>query len=97
MRKNTLWSLIGYGAALGAGIMTRNAARKAYQRKSGHRPPENPGEDDVGWQSALLWGAATGALVGVARIVGRHAGDKALRQVDKRRRRRYRLKQRPLS
>lgn len=90
MRKNTLWSLLGYGAALGAGIMTRNAARKAYRHKAGRQPPENPGEKDVGWESALLWGAATGALVGIARVVGRRAGGEALHQVEKHRRKRHR-------
>ncbi|WP_273145243.1 DUF4235 domain-containing protein [Halomonas sp.] len=54
--------------------MARKAADKAYQKEVGETPPENPDEPDVEWRQALLWGAATGVLVGVARVVGRRAG-----------------------
>lgn len=73
MKEETFWSLLGSAAAVGAGIMARNAARKAYEKQFDEAPPENPAERDVGWRQALLWGACTGALVGAARVVGLRA------------------------
>ncbi|MDT0499925.1 MULTISPECIES: DUF4235 domain-containing protein [unclassified Halomonas] len=74
MKQDTLWSLAGSAAAVAASMMARKAADKAYQKEVGDTPPANPDEPDVEWRQALLWGAATGVLVGVARVVGRRAG-----------------------
>lgn len=78
MKQETLWSLIGSAAAVAAGVMARRAADKAYRHEVGEAPPANPDESDVGWRQALLWGASTGVLVGVVRVVGRRAGREAL-------------------
>lgn len=74
MKQETLWSLVGSAAAVAASMMARRTADKAYWHEVGEAPPANPDEPDVGWRQALLWGAATGVLVGVARVVGRRAG-----------------------
>ncbi|MAR71928.1 MAG: hypothetical protein CME78_06825 [Halomonas sp.] len=78
MKEETLWSIVGSAAAVGASVMSRKAAKRAYQKVSDKEPPENPDRDDVEWREAILWGAATGVMVGVARVVGRSAGRKAL-------------------
>ncbi|WP_169735501.1 DUF4235 domain-containing protein [Halomonas halodenitrificans] len=74
MKQDTLWSLVGSAAAVAASMMARKAADKAYRHEVGETPPEDPDEPDVEWRQALLWGASTGVLVGVARVVGRRAG-----------------------
>lgn len=78
MKEETLWSIVGSVAAVGASLMSRQAAEKTYRKVADAEPPDNPERDDVRWRDALLWGAATGVLVGVARVVGRSAGNKAL-------------------
>lgn len=88
VKEETLWSIVGSVAAVGASLMSRQAAEKTYRKVADAEPPDNPERDDVRWRDALLWGAATGVLVGVARVVGRSAGNKALAQ---RRRSRHRL------
>ncbi|GAA5172021.1 MULTISPECIES: DUF4235 domain-containing protein [Halomonadaceae] len=90
MKDETLWSLLSTGAAIAAGVAARNGARKSYERKIG-KPPLDPYERDVKWRHALLWGAGTGMIVGVSRIIGRRAGSEAVRRVQRRRQRRQRL------
>ncbi|MBZ9539311.1 DUF4235 domain-containing protein, partial [Modicisalibacter tunisiensis] len=77
MRESTLWSLISAGTAIAAGIAVRNGTRKVYERKVG-KAPLDPYERDVRWRDALVWGAASGILVGVARVAGRRLGSEAL-------------------
>lgn len=79
MKSETVWSLVSTGVALAAGVAARNSARKAYEHKIG-KPPLDPYDPDVKWHHALLWGATTGVMVGVARIIGRRAGSEAIRR-----------------
>ncbi|WP_227367458.1 DUF4235 domain-containing protein [Halomonas sp. M20] len=79
MKSETIWSLVSSGLAITAGVAARNGARKAYERKIG-KPPLDPYDPDVQWRHALLWGATTGVMVGMARIIGRRAGSEAVRR-----------------
>lgn len=88
MKRNLLWSVVGYTAVIGASLLTRHAAKGAYRKTAGAAPPENPGRRDTQWREALVWGMASGALVGVARVVGHRLGDEARRRGGRRRRQR---------
>lgn len=88
MKKRLLWSALTYTAAVGAGMLAHQAARTTYRKRTGSEPPENPARRDTGWGQALLWGVASGALVGVARVVGQRIGDEARQRADKRHARR---------
>lgn len=79
MREDRLWSLLSTGVAIAAGVTARKCAVKAYERQMG-KPPMDPDDPDVKWRDALMWGAATGMLAGVARVVGRRAGQEAVRR-----------------
>lgn len=85
MKEETLWSLISTGTAVVAGVAARNGASKAYERRIG-KPPIDPYDADATWRDALLWGAASGVLVGVARVVGHRLGSEAMRRARRRRR-----------
>lgn len=87
MKQDTLWTLASSAAAVAAGVMARKGAARAYQHQLGKAPPANPAEPEVSWRQALLWGASTGILMGVARVVGRRAGSEAVRRTAGRRRR----------
>ena len=88
MKRKMLWSVVGYTAVIGAGLLTRHTVREAYRKTTGAAPPENPGRRDTQWREALIWGMASGALVGVARVVGHRLGDEAYRRRERRRLRR---------
>ncbi|RTQ99123.1 DUF4235 domain-containing protein [Halomonas nitroreducens] len=85
MKRKMLWSVVGYTAVIGASLLTRHSAREAYRKTTGTAPPENPGRRDTQWREALVWGMASGALVGVARVVGQRLGDEARRRRERRR------------
>lgn len=85
MKTRMLWSMVGYTAVLGASLLTRRTAREAYRKTAGTPPPVNPGRHDTRWREALIWGVASGALVGAARVVGHRLGDEARRRGERRR------------
>lgn len=84
MNKKLLWSALTYSAAVGAGMLARKAVHTTYRKRTGSEPPENPARRDTGWGEALLWGVASGALVGAARVVGQRIGDEARQRADRR-------------
>ncbi|MDN3525239.1 DUF4235 domain-containing protein [Halomonas sabkhae] len=88
MKRHMLWSVVGYTAVIGASLLTRRSAREAYRRTTGDTPPENPARRDTRWRDALVWGMASGALVGVARVVGSRLGEEAKRRGERSRPRR---------
>ena len=66
-------------AALGAGVLTRKALMQAWGRFRGSKPPENPAGPGVTWTDALIWAVATGATIGVARVISRRMASAAVR------------------
>ena len=67
-------------AALGTGFLMKKALESTWQRFTGHVPPANPDSDETSWGEALAWASVSGALLGVARLIGRRA---AVRSVAK--------------
>ena len=55
-------------AALAAASVARKALASVWRISTGHKPPvDEPGESD--WRLMVLWAAAAGAAVGVARMM----------------------------
>ncbi|WP_110668900.1 DUF4235 domain-containing protein [Salinicola halophilus] len=69
MRPQTLWTIVGTGTAVISGVMARQSIKQTF-RHGVFEPPVNPDAEDVEWRQALIWGAASGMAVGMARIVG---------------------------
>lgn len=63
------WNLVAGGAAVAATVAARKGLASGWKKATGTRPPDNPADPTTGWRQALAWGALTGAVVGVARIV----------------------------
>ncbi len=66
-------SVLAFAAAIGATFLARNALQAGWRRALDRDPPKNPASPDVDWKDALLWGATSGALVGMLRIASRRA------------------------
>lgn len=71
-RKDTLFS----GATLalllgGTAILARRGAARTWRRVAHKPPPPEESNDDVDMREALLWAVASGAAVGVARLLVR--------------------------
>ncbi len=72
---------LAFAVALGVTLLTRNAVQAGWRAATNRDPPKNPASHDVTWRDALLWGAVSGAVVGVARIASRRASSSAYRAV----------------
>ncbi|MFC0268171.1 DUF4235 domain-containing protein [Kushneria aurantia] len=85
MKPETLWTLVGTSTAIVTGVATRQLLKRTSRRHL-LAPPVNPDEPGVRWRDALLWGAASGVTVGMARILGWKAASSGMRRVRRTRR-----------
>lgn len=73
-------SAIAFVAALGASLVAREVLEAGWRTTLDREPPKNPASHEVDWKDAILWGATSGALVGVARILSRRLSTRAYRK-----------------
>ncbi|WP_456268469.1 DUF4235 domain-containing protein [Kushneria sp. AK178] len=85
MKPHTLWTIVGTATAAVTGIAMRQTLKKGF-RHGAFEPPVNPDRDDIQWRQAIVWGAASGTVVGVARIVGWKMASAGLRRTRRSRR-----------
>lgn len=64
-----VWKVVGTGSAIMAGIAAKKVITTAWTKGTGHAPPANPESPDTTWQEALAWALASGAVIGVARML----------------------------
>lgn len=74
-------SAVVFGAAILGGLLAREAVKAGWQAAFREDPPLNPASSDVDWSDALLWGLASGALVGTFRIFARRGASGAYRKL----------------
>jgi hypothetical protein len=63
------WKIFGTVSAISAGIATKKLLDLAWKTATGHAPPENPEHPDVQWWEAVSFAIASGAAVGLARML----------------------------
>lgn len=74
-------SVLEYGAAIATTFLVRRALNLGWRKALDREPPKNPASPAVNWKDALLFGAVSGALVGMARIGSRRASTAAYRRI----------------
>lgn len=72
-------NMMAFGAAIAATILARNALQASWKFALDREPPKNPTSSEVDWRDALLWGAISGACVGMVRIASRRASSSVYR------------------
>lgn len=85
MKPRTLWTIVGTGTAVLTGVAARQSIKKAFSQNL-FEPPVNPDQADIEWRQALVWGAASGMAVGMARIVGWKMASAGMRRTRRSRR-----------
>lgn len=70
---------VAFLVAIGATMLARQALQATWTTTLHQEPPKNPASHEVDWRDALLWGAVSGAVVGMARIASRRASSSAYR------------------
>jgi hypothetical protein len=68
--ERTAWKVLGTGLAILTGIVVRKVLVAVWRRATRHEPPTNPAAGDTGWGEAVVWALASGAAIGVGRLVG---------------------------
>ncbi len=63
------WKVLGTGAAIGAAAVARILVTSGWTAATGKEPPANPEDPEVSWPEAVAWAVASGALIGVARLL----------------------------
>jgi hypothetical protein len=70
------WRLVGGLSAVLAGIVARKALTTGWRKATGHNPPANPATPDTSWGEAVAFAVASGAAMGLARMLAtRKAAD----------------------
>lgn len=67
--EKTMWRLAATGAAVLAGVAVRSALMSLWRAVMKNDPPNNPADPATSWGEAIAWTAATGLVVGVARML----------------------------
>jgi len=68
---------IAFAVAIGMTFVARQALQAGWRTALDRDPPKNPASHEVDWKDAILWGAVSGAVVGIARIASRRASSSA--------------------
>lgn len=66
--EKTVWKLAATGAAIIASIAVRNLLMAVWRKVVKTDPPNNPADPSTSWGEAIAWTAATGLVIGVARM-----------------------------
>ena len=79
MTRDNAWTLIGVLAVIVESALGRKLLEDGWEATTGKKPPLNPGKEGATWPEALIWGVATGAVVGVIRALSRRGATSARR------------------
>lgn len=63
------YKLLGTLSAVAGAFVARKLLRIVWKALTGKTPPDKPESLDVGLAEALTWAVASGAAVGIARVV----------------------------
>jgi hypothetical protein len=67
--QKALWTVIGTGAAALTGLAVRRLLLVLWRSVTGHDAPMDPGDRDTSWAEGIAWAVASGAAVGVGRMI----------------------------
>lgn len=71
-----VWKVLGFGSAILSGVAARKVLTAAWRKGTGDDPPANPESPDTTWGQAVMWALASGAAIGLARMLAaRKAAD----------------------
>lgn len=63
------WKVFGTVSAISAGIAVKKLLEISWKAATGHAPPSNPEHPDVEWHEAVMFAIASGAAIGLARML----------------------------
>ncbi|MFB9376152.1 DUF4235 domain-containing protein [Kineococcus gynurae] len=66
---SVVWKLVGPGAGFIATAVANRVVKKAWVGITKSPPPDNPEDPDVAWKEAVVWALASGAIIGITRLL----------------------------
>jgi len=75
--ERTKWKVLGALSGIVSAALTRKLLRAAWRRTKGGGPPTNPAARSTTWSEALVWAAASGVAMAVARVVAQRGAAEA--------------------
>ena len=66
---DTSFKLVGTVSALAAQAVAKKVIVSGWKLATGNPPPANPEDSEVSWAEAVAFAIASGAVIGVARLV----------------------------
>jgi hypothetical protein len=66
---STGYKILAMIASLLGALIARKLLTTTWKLASGKEPPENPAHPTVTWPEAVSWAVASGATVGLARLI----------------------------
>ncbi|MDE0777391.1 DUF4235 domain-containing protein [Nocardioides sp.] len=64
-----VWSVFSLVSSLGAATVARKGLTASWKAATGKNPPANPADPDVQMREAVMWAAASGTLIAMARML----------------------------
>jgi hypothetical protein len=64
-----VWKVLGTGGAIVASVVARKLVTSGWTAATGKEPPANPEDPEVSWPEAVGWAVASGAVIGLARLL----------------------------
>ncbi len=64
-----VWKIMGMAAAVLATLVAQQTLQAGWRLATGEKPPTVPEDPETSLGSAVAWAAASGALVGLLRLV----------------------------
>lgn len=70
------WKVLASLSTVAAGIAARKVLNTGFRKTTGNQPPANPEAPGTSWREAIGWAVASGAAMGLARMLAtRKAAD----------------------
>jgi len=64
-----VWKLVGPASGIFATAVASRLTKKVWVTITKSPPPDNPEDPDVAWREAVIWALASGAVIGLTRLL----------------------------
>lgn len=68
-KSSPAWNALSAVAAVGAAAVAKKGLDASWRVATGKNPPANPADPDVQLREAVLWAAASGTIIALARMM----------------------------
>ena len=75
---NVVIKLLGTGVSMGAAYVANKIVSRAWEKKTGHKPPKSMDDLEHTWKQALLWALISSLIATVIQLVAGRSAQRAV-------------------